>query len=113
MASLPFIQCAQPMSSMSSTQSAPTLVSMSSTHSANQTNLILLLNMANLKSVKLDSSNYIVWTHQITSIIKTYSLIQHLDNSIPILGQYPRDSNSKGNFMNQVNLEFEAWQILD
>ena len=69
--------------------------------------------MANLKSVKLDSSNYIVWTHQITSIIKTYSLIQHLDNSIPILGQYPRDSNSKGNFMNQVNLEFETWQILD
>ena len=61
----------------------PPLTSFPSNHQANQTPLFLLSNMANLMSVKLDQSNYIVWKHHITSqnylncgrfVIKLWSL---------------------------------------
>ena len=67
--------------------------------------------MANLMSVKLDQSNYIVWKHHITSLLKTYPLIQHLDESIPIPDQFLFGSN--GEITSRINSEFESWQICD
>ena len=41
--------------------------------------LLLLSNMANMMTVKLDNSNYIVWKHQISTVLETYSIIKLLD----------------------------------
>ena len=89
----------------------PPLTSFPSNHHANQTPLFLLSNMANLMTVKLDQSNYIVWKDHITSLLKTYPLIQHLDESIPIPDQFLCGSN--GEITSRINSEFESWQICD
>ena len=56
----------------SSTTSASTMAP-STTSSVNLMNQSLLLpsNMANMMTVKLDSTNYIVWKHQITLVLET------------------------------------------
>uniref|UniRef100_A0A2N9E3A6 Integrase catalytic domain-containing protein n=1 Tax=Fagus sylvatica TaxID=28930 RepID=A0A2N9E3A6_FAGSY len=45
--------------------------------------LLLLNNMANLMSTKLDSTNYMIWKLQISAILEAYSMIDHLDSSNP------------------------------
>lgn len=35
--------------------------------------------MANLMTVKVDNSNYIVWKHQISMVLETYLMIKLLD----------------------------------
>jgi hypothetical protein len=45
--------------------------------------LLLLNNMANLMSTKLDSTNYMIWKLQISAILDAYSMIDHLDGSNP------------------------------
>uniref|UniRef100_A0A2N9EJ37 CCHC-type domain-containing protein n=1 Tax=Fagus sylvatica TaxID=28930 RepID=A0A2N9EJ37_FAGSY len=47
---------------------SPTLTSI-------QTPMILLSNISNLVSVKLDQSNYVQWKYQITSILKAYNIL--------------------------------------
>ena len=42
--------------------------------------LLLLSNMANMMTVKLDNINYIVWKHQITMVLETYSMFKLLEN---------------------------------
>jgi hypothetical protein len=45
--------------------------------------LLLLNNMANLMSTKLDSTNYMIWKLQISTILDAFSMIDHLDGSNP------------------------------
>uniref|UniRef100_A0A2N9F4X6 Reverse transcriptase Ty1/copia-type domain-containing protein n=1 Tax=Fagus sylvatica TaxID=28930 RepID=A0A2N9F4X6_FAGSY len=45
--------------------------------------LLLLNNMANLMSTKLDSTNYMIWKLQITVVLDAYSMLDHLDGFIP------------------------------
>ena len=56
--------------------------------------ILLLSNMANMMTVKLDSTNYIVWKHQITMVLETYSMFDLLDEM-----QYQR--NFSKNFLDQ------------
>ena len=43
---------------------------------------MLLSNMSNLMSLKLDSVNYIVWKHQLLIILDAYSVIDHIDGPV-------------------------------
>ena len=52
-----------------------TMPSSSTSSSINLTNQPLLL-LSNMMTVKLDNSNYIVWKHQISTVLETYSLIE-------------------------------------
>uniref|UniRef100_A0A2N9GUG0 Reverse transcriptase Ty1/copia-type domain-containing protein n=1 Tax=Fagus sylvatica TaxID=28930 RepID=A0A2N9GUG0_FAGSY len=55
---------------------------------SNQSPLLLLNNMSNLMSTKLDSSNYMIWKLQITVVLDAYSMLEHLDGSIPKPNQF-------------------------
>ena len=44
--------------------------------------LLLLSNMSNLMSIKLDYTNYIPWKHQLITILEAYSLIEHIDGTV-------------------------------
>ena len=48
-----------------------------------QSPLLLLKNMSNLMSAKLDSTNFMVWKFQISTILDAYSMIDHIDGSTP------------------------------
>ena len=43
--------------------------------------LLLLSNMSNMIIVKLDNTKYIVWKHQITMVLETYSMFELLDET--------------------------------
>lgn len=63
------------MASSSTTMATSSTSSISSTKCENQP---LLSNMANMMIVKLDNTNYMVWKHQISIVLKTYSLFELL-----------------------------------
>lgn len=70
------------MASSSSSSSAVNLV--------NQP-LLLLSNMSNMMTVKLDNTNYIVWKHQISMVLETYSLFELLEEPQLIPEKFLRD----------------------
>ena len=76
------------MASIAMSSSASTMVSMasSSTTSISLINqpLLLLSNMTNKMTVKPDNTNYIVWKHQISMVLETYSMFELLDETQPI-----------------------------
>uniref|UniRef100_A0A2N9IZW0 Integrase catalytic domain-containing protein n=1 Tax=Fagus sylvatica TaxID=28930 RepID=A0A2N9IZW0_FAGSY len=57
--------------------------STNSPNSPAQSPLLLLNHMSNLMSAKLDSTNYMIWKVQITAILDAYSMLDHIDGSIP------------------------------
>ena len=63
-------------------------------HITNQTlsPLLLLSNISNLMSIKLDYTNYIPWKHQLITILEAYSLVEHIDGSTPQPGQFLLDA---------------------
>ena len=67
--------------------------------------------MSNLMSIKLDSLNYMVWKLQLTTILKAYSLIDHIDGSVQKPSQYLADS--AGNLTIRVNPSFLSWKKRD
>uniref|UniRef100_A0A2N9EJB2 CCHC-type domain-containing protein n=1 Tax=Fagus sylvatica TaxID=28930 RepID=A0A2N9EJB2_FAGSY len=76
-----------------------------------QAPLLLLSNMANLMSIKLDSTNFIVWKHQLSSILKAYSMIDFVDGTVPSPSRFL--VNPEGNLTTTVNPEFQIWNIRD
>ena len=48
-----------------------------------QSPLLLLSNMSNLMSIKLDYTNYIPLKHQLITILEVYSLVEHIDGTAP------------------------------
>uniref|UniRef100_A0A2N9H033 CCHC-type domain-containing protein n=1 Tax=Fagus sylvatica TaxID=28930 RepID=A0A2N9H033_FAGSY len=76
-----------------------------------QTPLLLLSNMSNLMSVKLDSTNFIVWKHQLSSILKAYSMIDYVDGTVPSPTRFL--TNADGALTTSVNPEFQLWNTRD
>ena len=70
-----------------------------------QAPLLLLSNMSNLMSVKLDSTNFIVWKHQLSSILKAYSMIDFVDGSVPSPTQFL--TNAEGILTTTVSPDFQ------
>lgn len=64
------------MAASNSTMASSSTSSMSSSLAMNLVNQLLLLlsNMSNMMTMKLDNTNYIVWKHQISMFLETYSL---------------------------------------
>uniref|UniRef100_A0A2N9IDE7 CCHC-type domain-containing protein n=1 Tax=Fagus sylvatica TaxID=28930 RepID=A0A2N9IDE7_FAGSY len=73
--------------------------------------LMLLSNMSNLMSIKLDSLNYMVWKLQLTTILEAYSMIDHIDGSVQKPSQYLVDS--AGILTTGVNPSFLSWKKRD
>jgi hypothetical protein len=76
-----------------------------------QAPLLLLSNMANLMSVKLDSTNFIVWKHQLSSILKAYSMIEFVDGTVQSPSRFLVDT--EGNCTTAVNPDFQLYNTRD
>jgi hypothetical protein len=74
--------------------------------SSMQAPLLLLSNMSNLMSVKLDSSNFIVWKHQLSSILKAYSMIDFVDGTVPSPSRFLTDV--EGNLTSAANPDSDS-----
>lgn len=70
--------------------------------------LLLLSNMANMMPIKLDSSNYIVWKHQITMVLETYRMFDLLDEFQPVPDKFLKDLSSSITTM--INPDFQIWK---
>ena len=66
--------------------------------------LLLLSNMSNMMTVKLDNTNYIVWKHQISMVLETYSLFELLEVPQLIPEKFLRDLS--GNYTMVVNPDY-------
>jgi hypothetical protein len=70
---------------------------------------MLLNNMSNLMSIKLDSMNYMLWKLQISAILDAYSMIEHLDGST----QQPRQFIVNEDGDQTLNPAFLIWRKKD
>ena len=95
---------------MSSSSSTMASMASSSTASINLINqpLLSLSNMSNMMTMKLDSSNYIVWKHQLSMVLKTYSLFELLNDTQPIPKKFLKDLS--GSVTTIVNLDYSIWK---
>ncbi|GMY33535.1 isoform 2 of protein kinase and pp2c-like domain-containing protein [Fagus crenata] len=73
--------------------------------------MILLSNITNLVSVKLDQNNYMLWKFQITSTFKAYKHLDVVDGSYPCPEMYTRDSNGDATFV--LNPDLLLWDTKD
>ena len=101
------------MASTTPTESSQsTLILSSSAHTTpSPSSLLLLSNMSNLMSIKLDYTNYIPWKHQLITILEAYSLIEHIDGTT--LKPSPFVLDTTGNPTAVVNPDFQSWNIKD
>ncbi|XP_050939306.1 uncharacterized protein LOC127148920 [Cucumis melo] len=63
-------ETSNPISKSSSNPSVPT------------STLFLLSNIYNLVPIRLDSTNYVLWKYQVSSILKAHSLFGHIDDTL-------------------------------
>ena len=77
------------MASSSSTMATSSTSSISSTNVMNQP--LLLSNMANMMTVKLENTNYIIWKYQISMVLETYSLFELLEEPQLIPEKFLKD----------------------
>ena len=84
-----------------------TMPSSSTSSSINLTNQPLLL-LSNMMTVKLDNSNYIVWKHQISMVLETYSLIELLDEIHLVLEKFLKDLS--GTVTTVLNPDYLTWK---
>jgi hypothetical protein len=75
----------------------------------NSSPLLLLNNMSNLMSIKLDSVNYMIWKLQLSAILDAYSMIEHLDGST----QQPRQFLVNETGVQSLNPTFLIWKKKD
>ena len=73
--------------------------------------LLLLSNMANMMTIKLDNINYIVWRHQITMVLETYSLFKLIEEPQLIPDKYLKDLSRA--YTAVVNPDFLVWKFKD
>ena len=98
-------------SNINPNQNRTTPPSFPSQNASMQAPLLLLSNMSNLMSVKLDSTNFIVWKHQLSSILKAYSMIDFVDGTVPSSTRFL--TNAEGILTTTVNPDFQLWNIRD
>ena len=65
--------------------------------------------MSNL--VSIDYTNYIPWKHQLVTILEAYSLIEHIDGTVPQPCKFLLDIH--GHSIANVNSKFQSWKITD
>lgn len=70
--------------------------------------LLLLSNMSNMMTVKLNNSNYIVWKHQISMVLETYSMIELLDQAQLVPEKFLKDLS--GSMTTILNLNYLTWK---
>ena len=88
----------------SSTSSSTCIASTAiSTHGVNPL-LLLLSNMANMMTLKLDYNNYLVWRHQIKVILEAYSIINFIEDNLEAPDPFLKDSS--GNYITEAYPEF-------
>ena len=82
----------------------------SSSSSVNVMNqpLLLLSNMANMVTVKLDNTKYIVWKHQISMVLENYSLFELLEDPQLILEKFLKDLT--GAYTSILNPNYLLWR---
>lgn len=97
-------------STMVASSSTTASSSTSSSSSANLINrpLLLLSNMTNMMTVKLDKTNYIVWKHQISMVLETSSLFKLLEEPQLIPYKFLEDLSS--NSTSILNPNFLIWK---
>ena len=98
------------MATTASTMASSSTSSLTSNSSVNILNqpLLLLSNMANMMTIKLDNTNYIVWKHQITMVLETYSLFELIEEPQLIPEKFLKDSS--GSFTTVVNPDYLVWK---
>ncbi|CAL5401295.1 unnamed protein product [Camellia sinensis] len=79
--------------------------------SIHQSPIFLLSNMSNLISIKLDSSNFILWKYHIKSILRAYDLLGIIVGSKPCPTQFFCDD--KGEITDAENPDFHQWNVMD
>nr|XP_023877707.1 callose synthase 7-like [Quercus suber] len=95
------------MVATTSTSSSSTMPSSTTSPSINLTNQPLLL-LSNMMTVKLDKSNYIVWKHQISMVLETYSMIELLDEIPLVLEKFLKDLSGIVTIV--LNLDYLDWK---
>ena len=92
--------------------SSSTMASFSSTSSMSSSLVNqpfpLLSNMSNMMTVKLDNTNYIVWKHQISMVLETYSLYELLEEPQLVPEKFLKDLS--GSYTAIVNPDFLIWK---
>ena len=64
--------------------------------------------MLNMMTVKLDSSNYIVWKHQISMVLETYSMFELLDEVPLVPKKFLKDLS--GTITSVLNPDYLIWK---
>ena len=64
--------------------------------------------MANMMTIKLDNTNYIVWKHQITMVLETYWMFELLEEPQLIPEKYLKDLSSS--FTAILNPDYVNWR---
>ena len=99
-------------STMAATMAATTSTSSSSTMSSSTSSINLinqpLLLLSNMMTVKLDNSNYIIWKHQISMVMETYSMIDLLDETSLVPEKFLKDHS--GTVTTVLNPDFLVWK---
>uniref|UniRef100_A0A2N9F1C3 Reverse transcriptase Ty1/copia-type domain-containing protein n=1 Tax=Fagus sylvatica TaxID=28930 RepID=A0A2N9F1C3_FAGSY len=78
--------------------------------------LLLLSNMANLMSIKIDSTNFIVWKHQLSSILRAYSMIEFVEWNNSISFSVSHQCKRKSHYYSESRvptLEYQKSSSLD
>uniref|UniRef100_A0A2N9E1A3 Reverse transcriptase Ty1/copia-type domain-containing protein n=1 Tax=Fagus sylvatica TaxID=28930 RepID=A0A2N9E1A3_FAGSY len=85
--------------------------SLPNTQSNSQTPILLLSNISNYVTIKLDHTNYLMWKFQITGILDAYSLLDHLEDSTPSPPKFLLDEI--GCITSEANPLFLQWKTRD
>ena len=67
-----------------------------------------LLLLSNMMTIKLENTNYIVWKHQITMILETYSLYDLLEEPQLVPERFLKDLS--GAYTASINPEYTLWR---
>jgi hypothetical protein len=85
--------------------------SIPNTQSNSQTPILLLSNISNYVTIKLDHTNYLMWKFQITEILDAYSLLDHLEDPMPCPPKFLLDEI--GCITTEANPHFLQWKVRD
>ena len=93
--------------STTSSSTVPPSTSISQMSLVNQL-LLLLSNMSSMMTIKLDNSNYIVWKHQTSMVLETYSMIELLDEAQLVPERFLKDL--PGSMTTILNPDYLTWK---
>ena len=85
--------------------------SLPNTQSTSQTPILLLSNISNYVTIKLDHTNYLMWKFQIIGILDAYSLLDHLEDPMPCPSKFLLDETDC--ITTEANPLFLQWKIRD